>query len=641
MPGKSRKMQAGLEDTAKCNGGEPPIWSDAERAAWQWPDALTISGWAQRYRVLEGAEYAEPGPWRNERNPLMADILDALHEPGVEEVGVRKAAQVGWSEGIRNFIGWVVDHEPGPMLYVLPDRTSAGEQFSERVTKLVRGTPAVARHISDRKWDTTRERVRFDTCTLHAAWAGSSQSTKSRPIRYALLDELDEFPAQSGAGGDPVSKVRMRLTTFRKKNRSKLLAGTTPTTRHGHLARFEAGAEVRHPWVPCPHCGRYQRLAWDRFRWPAREEGEERTEHAARVRDGGLCRYICEHCGKECRDRHHKMAMLEGRRWANEDQAINAVGGVVGPPGKSRRLLFVYPATYSPWAEWSDLASEFISAQEDPAALMDFVNQRLAEYFETISGETEVTVLEEKAKNPPEGMRVPSWAVRLIVTADTQGTNEQDGYFYYVVRAWGMGWRSQQIDIGAVSTTEELIDLAFKRPYTIDGGGTCECNYILIDSGGPRWREVYDFARQYPNHVRPSKGNNRPLNLRMVERRVQKDHDITLWLICPEKPKDQLHGLIHHEDRGRWELCDRANADYLRQMCSEHKILEKKQEVWRAKPGRPANHFWDCEAMQVAAAWQDGCGMTAPEESATEPARQPSATTPPTPSFATAYKGRY
>ena len=38
--------------------------------------AMRVSEWAARNRVLSSKGSQEPGPWRNERNPLLTEIMD-------------------------------------------------------------------------------------------------------------------------------------------------------------------------------------------------------------------------------------------------------------------------------------------------------------------------------------------------------------------------------------------------------------------------------------------------------------------------------------------------------------------------------------------------------------------------------------
>lgn len=43
------------------------------------PDAdLTVSQWADQYRMLSSKASAEAGPWRTERTPYLREIMDSM-----------------------------------------------------------------------------------------------------------------------------------------------------------------------------------------------------------------------------------------------------------------------------------------------------------------------------------------------------------------------------------------------------------------------------------------------------------------------------------------------------------------------------------------------------------------------------------
>src|SRR5687767_7405371 len=90
----------------------------------------TPSQWAERApRILPPSVSAEPGPWSNRRAPYLAGIMDAVAQPGVEEVVFLKAVQVGFSEATRNTLGYWIDLDPGPCLIVMPDEQSGKEMI--------------------------------------------------------------------------------------------------------------------------------------------------------------------------------------------------------------------------------------------------------------------------------------------------------------------------------------------------------------------------------------------------------------------------------------------------------------------------------------------------------------------------------
>ncbi len=591
----------------------PELWTSAERRAWKWPESISPSRWAQENRILPSHVTAQPGPWRNELTPYLAGIMDAICEPGVEEVNVIKAAQVGYSESIRNTIGFWIDHEPGPCLVVMPDQKSAEELIEERVRPLLQYTPAIARHVSSRAWDVKRTAIRLDTMSIYVGWAGSSQALKSRPIRYLVLEEPDEYPAISGAGGDPISKAMKRVTTYAAKGRARVLLGGTPTTRIGNVWKaWESCPDQRHFWVPCPHCGKYQQLLWKGVRYADRVEPETRKQHAARILDTDDAWYACEHC-EEHITHAQKMVILARGVWASGHQAVTPDGRVVGPSMRHRRVGFHLPATYSPWVSFAKLAAEWIEAQDDRQQLADFINQRLAEPFEEQRSKPEPNVIEDKAKGAPEPGIVPKWARVVIATADTQGTDEKTGYFWFVIRAWGYDYRSQLLDFGIASSKTELMQRTLGRTFPIEGTETQVSPIGLWpDSGGPRWSEVYQMA-QADQRVHPTKGASSKRTW-MVDEKPQRRHNVVLWEIDTEQSKDLLFRLAFLDpDLTRWLPHSKVSGDYCRQMCSESKIFNPtlRREEW-VEIIKNNNHIWDCEHQQCAVAWRLGCGMPEP-----------------------------
>lgn len=591
------------------------MWTPAQRAAWQWPDPILPSEWAQKHRRLPGHVTAEPGPWRNERTPYLVGIMDAICEPGVEEVVVPKAAQVGFSEALRNILGYWIDHDPGPCLVVMPDKKSAGELVDERFKPLIEFTPAIARHLTSRLWDVKKSAIKLDTMSIYLGSSYSSQALKSRPIRYLLLEEPDEYPQFSGSGGDPISKAKKRITTYSAKGRARVIIGGTPTTRLGNIWRAWELCDVkRYLWVPCPHCGKYQRLLWTNVKWPDLKADEpERARRAARIENDSLAYYECEHCHGQIIE-SHKAAMINRGVWANEDQAVTPDGRRVGPPERrAKRIGMQLPATYSPWVTWSQLAAEFIAAQGDPQALMDFVNQRLAEPFEEQRAKTAPEFIERKAKGGADPLIVPDWADLLIATADTQGVDERSGFFWYTVRAWAGEYRSQLIDYGIAATQDELVERTINRTFESESGEAKSPKVLVVDSGGPRWNEIYQFSLS-DKRIHPAKGAAASRTW-MVTPREQKKHKVVLWEIDTEQSKDLLHRLIHSPDLSQWLPHNQVGSDYCRQLCAETKIYNPREgrEEW-VETIQNMNHLWDCEAMQCAAAWRLNCGAVRREE---------------------------
>lgn len=579
------------------------------------------SEWAEQNRTLSPEESDEPGPYTFDRTPYWRDVCDWFVK-SVEEITVLKGAQVGYSELIRNITGYCIDVDPGPTMFLMSDQKSAEDFRVERLEPLITNTEAIKAHVSPKRKHNTKHRIRFRFMSLFMAWAGSSAGVKSRPIRYLFCEEPDEFKNFSGTGGDPLAKADKRLTVAKSKGRARKVIGGTPTTRRGNVWKsWEMCTAKMHFWVPCPCCNGYQELHWKSVKWPESDE-PDRKKRAEKIKTESLAYYECEHCKEKIRD-HQKPPMLRRGLWASEDQAVTRDGRVVGPAVTAKRIGFFLPSTYSPWVSFSQLAEEWLNAQDDVQALCDFINQRLAQPFEETREKTEPSLFKEKAAAAGPSMLVPKWTTLLVATADTQGNNDQDGYFWYTIRAWTNGYRSQLVDYGIANSKAELIERTVNARIPFEGGGTATPQILLIDSGGPRWFEIYQLA-QSDGRIKPTKGASTQ-QVSMAQERIQKTHNVVLWLIDTEQSKDALHRLIHDPDKARW-LPHKLVADddqYADQMASEAKMFDPQtgKEEWKTLPGQEKNnHIWDCEHQQVAAAWRYSMGIPlAPEAQEQQP----------------------
>ncbi|HLI84119.1 MAG TPA: phage terminase large subunit family protein [Bryobacteraceae bacterium] len=72
------------------------IYSAAAAAGARPDPLLTISQWADKYRMLSQRASAESGPWRTERTPYLREIMDCLSPSSpIERVVFMKGAQIG------------------------------------------------------------------------------------------------------------------------------------------------------------------------------------------------------------------------------------------------------------------------------------------------------------------------------------------------------------------------------------------------------------------------------------------------------------------------------------------------------------------------------------------------------------------
>ena len=195
------------------------------------PPALTLSEWADRYRVLSAESSAEPGRWHTDKAPYQREIMDAIGDPHIRKVVIMSAAQIGKTDAfILNPLGYYMDYAPAPILVMQPT-LDMGQTFSkDRLAPMIRDTPELRDKIDvkSRYSGNTIMKKNFPGGHITIVGANSATGLASRPIKVLLADEVDRYPASAGTEGDPLSLAQKRQTTFWDK---KTVIVSTPVIK--------------------------------------------------------------------------------------------------------------------------------------------------------------------------------------------------------------------------------------------------------------------------------------------------------------------------------------------------------------------------------------------------------------------------
>lgn len=435
---------------------------------------LTVSDWADRNRILSTLGSAEPGPWKTSRTPFLREIMDQLSERSTaRKVVFMKSSQVGGTEAGSNWLGYIMDHAKGPVAVVMPTEKALTDWMSQKFEPLTE-TPAVREVLAGRtSGDYNAQRKGFVGGILYAKTAKSTADLKSTSLRYALADEVDEYDWSTDQG-DPLGLLEVRLTTFHDR---KIFVVSSPTLAEASRIEeeFEAGDQRRYH-VPCPHCGGLQFLKW----------GNVQYRRAPGMRHGIVeAWYACEHCGAEITE-NDKPAMLARGRWIPANP---------GAPYPSYHIS----ALYSPLGlglTWAELAHEWVTAQDDRAKLMRFINTRLGETFRDASAEIRSNALHARAE-PYDLRTIPPGC--LVVTT---GVDVQKDRLEVQVLGHGRGDRTWTLDYHVLqgspsddSTWNLLTDYVNAIAFENRRGKTLRSEACAIDTGGHHTHEVYTYVR--------------------------------------------------------------------------------------------------------------------------------------------------
>lgn len=180
------------------------------------PPELTLSQWADRYRILSAESSAEPGRWHTDKAPYQREIMDAIGDAHIRRVVIMCAAQLGKTELLLNILGYFMAYAPAPILVMQPT-LDMGQTFSkDRLAPMIRDTPVLRGlvDVKSRYAGNTILKKNFPGGHITIVGANSATGLASRPIKVLLADEVDRYPGSAGTEGDPLSLAQKRQTTF-------------------------------------------------------------------------------------------------------------------------------------------------------------------------------------------------------------------------------------------------------------------------------------------------------------------------------------------------------------------------------------------------------------------------------------------
>lgn len=564
---------------------------------------LTVSQWADKHRVLSQKASAEPGVWRTDRIPYSREIMDELSVTSpTEEVVFMKGAQIGGTEIGNNWIGYVIDHAPGPMMTIMPTAETAKTNSRVRIQPLIDECPRLTDKVSDAKSrDGTNTILQkdFPGGMLRMVGANSGPGLRSLPVRYMFMDEIDGYPLDVDGEGDPVALAEARSRTFSKKKRFKV---STPTI--AERSRIEAAFDLtdkRMYFVPCPRCGAMDFLKWVQVKW---EKGNPLDAW-----------YKCEHCHGRI-ENWEKTKMLAGGEWRPTQKSKNPK--VVG---------FHLSSLYSPvgWLSWGECAEEYEKAQASPERLKGFTNTILGETWKE-KGEAPDWKRLYELRQPYKIGSIPPKVLFL-----TAGVDIQKDRIECEIVGWGRDKLSWSIDYqvfhGDTSSItneswEKLTELVFTAFLTVKGG-EIPIRMMAVDTGY-RTQIVYSWVRQFPrtrvmgckgqDHLHVAVGRSTAVDVTLRNRIIRRG--LKLFPIGVSMLKQELYGCLKLDtpDEGKQPphgFCyfPEYEEEHFKQLTAE-RLVEKvvrgfKKYQWEKT--RERNEALDCRVLARAAA--SACGM--------------------------------
>ena len=512
--------------------GQPTVYLQSFLNGLKPDEILSVSEWADKYRKLSSKASAEAGQWRTERTPYLKEIMDTLspHCP-TQDVVFMKGAQVGGSESGFNWIGYVIDHSPGPMLMVQPTVDLAKRVSKQRIDPMIEECDVLKSKIKQsrsRDCGNTQLSKEFPGGILLSAGANSASGLRSMPIRFLFMDEIDAYPLDIDGEGSPIDLARARTRTFARK---KIFLNSTPTIAgQSAIEKAFETSDRRYYNVPCPHCNHLQALKFSNLVW---DKGNPLS-----------VQYACASCGAFIQE-HQKTWMLANGKWIAENPDSKVAG-------------FHLSSLYSPvgWFSWSEIVDMWEKAQGD--------NEKLKTFINTILGET----WKEKAELP-EWQRVygrrESYDINSVpgnVLFLTAAVDVQKDRLECEIKGWGRNKESWSIDYRIFSgdtSKQEVwtnLDKVLDETWIHPTGGEIQVKILAVDSGF-NTQMVYDWAKDHAiNRVMIVKGSSSTSPKSLLEssslielsKKGKKiKSGLRLWNIGTSIAKSELYSWLKHD----------------------------------------------------------------------------------------------
>lgn len=449
------------------------------------PTDLTVSEWAEAHRVLSRENSAEAGPWRNARTPYLVDIMDAFTDPRVEKISVVASSQVGKSELELNIIGYIIDQDPGSILYIQPTVDDAKKFSRLRIAPMIRDSPTLRRKVADiksRDSGNTMLQKSFPGGMLTIVGSNSASGLASTPAKYVLGDERDRWALSAGTEGDPWKLAEARTTTFYN---SKMVDVSTPTDKGTSPIEKSFNEGTRERWChKCPHCGEYSNIVFGDIKFEFDTIGHGRKKDYV-VTSISWC---CPECG--CLSSEDEMRK-QPAKWIAENPDAYLKG----------HRSFWLNAFSSPWQRWAKVVYDFLIARKDPQRLKVVYNTQLGELWEDRGDlEDEDTML---SRREDYGSREDGTPVELPdgVLVLTCGVDTQDDRLEYEVVGWGHYGESWGIKKGIIMGDPgydepwRRLDDVVSHIYKFKDGTGLTISMTFVDSGGHKTQSVYTQCR--------------------------------------------------------------------------------------------------------------------------------------------------
>lgn len=567
---------------------------------WRLPERIPPWKWCEEN--VKNIPYSPiPGHFKSANSPWVREVMEAMADPDIRLVSIVAPVQSSKTISAELCLCYIIANFPGPCLWLSQTDADAKDQAEARLHKLFAECDAVKKLFpADRHKKKTQTVFFSNGMTLWVLGAHAKSNLQSRSIRWLIGDETWQWP------NGHMQQAEARVTAFGWLGKCIFLSqgGTENDDTH---RKFET-TDMREWEFKCPKCGKYQPYKWSNIEWDKNyRDGEGRMDFA-KVRSS--VRLVCEFC-------KHEIADSDANR-----KLLNSSAKFVpqNPNAPATKAGFHWNSMAS--MSWGELAEMYLRAKEscrrgDVEDLKNFYQKRLAlpwgdleeDFTLDISPsgyrmgddwESEAAVGAKGAILPPPHENKNRVRLRFL-TIDVQMD-----HFYAVVRSWACDASSRLVYCAKLQTWEDVEILqnrfgVFPQLVFVDAGYTTF--EVYRNCAKHNWTALMGDGRlDFPHRVN---GKITQRFYSTARHPLVSDRKCRMHYWSNLGIKDTLARLRSNQnpDEGStWEVPSDAPEEYLKMLDSEQRVKKGNSWEWRQIGKRP-NHYWDCEAMQVCAAY--------------------------------------
>ncbi|MFY4756365.1 phage terminase large subunit family protein [Aliarcobacter butzleri] len=551
------------------------------------PDPLmTVSEWADNFRVLPSESSSQPGQYRTETMPYLEEIAYELSpQSPTDEVSVIKGTQLGFTELGNNMLFCYADLYPCPMLQILPTETAVKTHALSKLWPSIEASPRLKNTFKKRKTQdgSSIYSLMFKGGNIALGWSNSPATFASSSRRIVINDDVDKWPDEI-EGGNPLDLSKNRAETYSNK---KIYNNASPAKKHNSkiLPKYETSSQGLYT-MKCPHCGEDVVFEKDGFKFNY-DENYQLIDDVVFVCSNNGC-IIEEH------QKYEMMKKENGARYVHKFPERKHKG-------------YRVPSYYSPFAKWNEIFQSFLDARKEQkekkisTKMASWMNTKDANVWEEKIEKLDVNEYlnrhEEYAAEVPNGV--------FILTA---GVDTQDDRLEVEVVGWGKygeSWSIAKLILEGdpkFPRVWQKLDNVLENSYKHESGIDMKILGMGIDSGGHRTDYVYNYCKtRVEQNVFCMKGDN-SVETPILKSGISKNKDgsLRLYMIGVNSAKDVVYGQLTTKEVGpgymHYPKKPEYNEEHFKQLTGE----AKDKTTGRWKKFRTRNEALDLRVYAMA-----------------------------------------